>query len=178
MASEQRRTGCGCLLPLFVLVFVVPVAFGLVTGLIDELFEPDLDVWAVVAGLAVVGALIAVFALFRRRQREDAEDQAGRGSPTATGPSPPPTPSRPAPRPDSGSPPTGLPRGLRTEPEDEGTRRLKDRLAEAVSDLSQRVEDMPEGSGRRPIRTKSSEEMIAEAKERIRHWDRSHSGDE
>lgn len=180
MASEGRRIGCGCLLPLILIVFVVPVILAVATGLVDSAFEvAGVDLLDVAVAVFALVAVLVVVAVFRRRRREDEDTVTDRGRPTSTRSSERPRPPA-APAAEPGSPPPpyssrGLPRGLRTEPEDEDARRLKARLSEAVSDLSQTVEEMPQrGSGPSGRHHRTSEEMIAEAKQRIRDWDRDH----
>lgn len=114
------------------------------------------------AGLVVLTAVTVALAV-RARRGEEEESHASR----RTGWSP---------QPDRGG---GLGSGRRserevrtgarhlsTEPESEEARALKQRLTEAVSDLADTVEEMPErGIGESQRLT--SEEMIARAKQRI-----------
>lgn len=61
-------------------------------------------------------------------------------------------------------------RHLSTEPESEEARALKQRLTEAVADLADNVEEMPERRPGQQARRLTSEEMIDHAKRRIREW--------
>lgn len=118
---------------------------------------------AVGGGLAVVAILVIV--LVSRARRIEEED-AGQYRPQ---------PERPAGVRPSPSTATRSDREVRsgarhlsTEPESDEARALKQRLTEAVSDLADNVEEMPErGSGQRRL---TSDEMIDRAKRRIREW--------
>lgn len=156
MAEPTRRAGCGCLSATF-LLFVLIGSFVMAT-----------TPWNGDDRLGVTAAMLAAFLLLavvtgivvrtgRRRAREDS------GMPA------PPVPSRPPPaRPTatrSNREMRSGPRRLSTEPESEEAQALKRRLTEAVSDLADNVEEMPD---RQDTRRLTSEEMIARAKERIR----------
>lgn len=157
---------------------MAPVVFGVVAGVADAAADSiglsGDAMTAVITTVAVLIALAVVGSLIRRQRRSseaEAHDRAAGGSEQAPPPQSP--PPRVSPPPSRG----GVPRGLRTEPEDEDARRLKERLAEAVSDLGDTVESMPEAGDRRPGSAGlSSDEMIARAKERIRSWDRTQRG--
>lgn len=136
------------------------VVFG---ALVPVFLVSSLGVLAVVGVLAglvlVAGAVVAAM----NRLRSDADlDPALKSSPP---------PSRPArdrpaaPRERSDREVRSGARHLATEPETEEARTLKQRLTEAVSDLADSVEEMPEQPASE--RRLTSEEMIARAKRRI-----------
>ena len=122
-------------------------------------------------GPALVGIVLAwvLVGAFRRARRQAQErDAASDGAPTPTERSAASSPS---------SEPTFEERerarmALKTEPDAPEVIALKKRLAEAVTDLSETVEGMPATVGDGLLGV-SSEEMIARAKERIAHWDKS-----
>jgi hypothetical protein len=156
VAERSRRIGCGCL-PLVGLFLI-----GSLVALLLGRDEPDRlggSLAALVAGLLIAGVIVALAS--RSRRRQDSEDQitAARAAPPVR--SSPPGRSSPANR-SQREVRTGT-RGLATEPESEEAQALKRRLTEAVSDLADAVEEMPERE--RPL---TSEEMIARAKDRIR----------
>lgn len=160
--------GCGCL-PL-IAVFLLGSLFlsfaeeatGSIPG--AEAFGPAL------VGIVLAWVLVGAFRRARRQAQE--RDAASDGAPTPTERSPggqvasPPSPG-----------PTFEERerarmALRTEPDAPEVIALKKRLAEAVTDLSETVEGMPATVGDGLLGV-SSDEMIARAKERIAHWDKS-----
>lgn len=153
MAEETtKRGGCGCL-PLVGLFFLG--SFGL--EIFEEVVGADLPDGLVTAAVvaAVVLLVVAGASAGRRRRRDhDVEDD---GTPTPTRPVPRPPapvePSRPAPLP---VPDVVLP------PDEEETNLLRQRLAEAVAEISDKVDEFDPA---RPGLT--SEEMIARAKRRI-----------
>lgn len=142
-------------------------------GAVEDVTEGAIDAGTIL-GLGVAAGLLALIlaALARRRttERRDREDD---GLPSATAP-PSPPPNRPVPPP-AASPapaPGRTPRemrsgrrGLETEPEDPAAQAFKARLADAVADLADKVEEMPEaGAGPRRL---TSAEMVERAKRRI-----------
>jgi hypothetical protein len=166
-------------LPLLLIVFVIPLIGAVLGGAADSaLAAAGIGITGVLAVAAVLVAVVVLVAVLRRRRAEEADTIRGHGSPTSTGSgstrptSPPNRPSRsPTPAQSPPGPATTGGRTLQTDPEDEGVRRLKERLAEAVSDLHDTVGAMPE-PGDAKVRGLTSEQMIARAKERIRDWDK------
>ena len=163
------------MLPLLLIVFVIPLIGALLGGAADSVLATAgiglTGVLVVATALMAVAVLVAVL---RRRRAEEADTIRGHGTPTSTGSgssrSAPPARPYPSPaRPPPGRVATGG-GALQTDPEDEGARRLKERLAEAVSDLHETVGSMPE-PGDPNVRGLTSEQMIARAKERIRDWE-------
>jgi hypothetical protein len=161
VAERTRSAGCGCL-PFLLLVFL----FGSFLSMALTWGEGNRFGALLAAGAGLVLLVSVVATLVVRARRNQAEDAQ------ATAP--------PVPRARSSSYPASAPSGrseremrsgarrLTTEPESDEARALKRRLTEAVSDLADNVEEMP-GRERQQARPLTSEEMIARAKERIRH---------
>ncbi len=161
--ADPKRSGCGCLLPGLLLLILAPLLAGLfVVPVRDGQFRPGLGILAVFLVAGVVAAVV------RSRSstmpgRSDGGDGSGRqevpSSPISDDPpippgvlAPPPPPTRPGRR------------ATTSAPLDPGTAALRDRLAEAVADLSDEGTTPPIHQGI------TSEEMIARAKRRIREW--------
>lgn len=142
------------------------VAFGavlLLGVLLPVLLLSSLGALAVTG--VVVGVLLAASAVWasivRNRSQEDS-DSASQVLPSPVRP----VRDRPAPpRERSDREVRSGARHLATEPETDEARTLKQRLTEAVSDLADSVEEMPDKP--RSERRLTSEQMIARAKQRI-----------
>lgn len=167
--AESRRSGCGCLLPGAILLIIVPALFAFVV-------VPARTGRAGLGGLTgvmVVFALVLFFVVLSAVRRHSgrptiaAPEKQPReaGGPRRVAPSPI-SDDRPIPA-DKAVPPPPRRRsssGTSSAPLDPETALLRERLAEAVADLSQEGTTEPI---HRPI---TSEEMIARAKKRIREW--------
>lgn len=138
-------------------------------GVVGDLAGGEIPSGAVVGGIALVVVGLIVAGAIRRRQ-ETAQDVADDGAPTPTEaltplPSPSPSPQAPPPQRSTREVRSG-PRSLATEPEDPEAKAFKARLADAVKDLADNVEEMP-SPGEGMDKRLTSEEMIARAKKRI-----------
>lgn len=138
-------------------------------GAVGDLAGGEIPSGVIVGGIALVVLGLIVAGAARRRQEAE-RDAADDGSSTSTEtpsplPSPSPSPQAP-PRVRSTREVRSGPRGLATEPEDPEAKAFKARLADAVKDLADNVEEMP-SLGEGLERRLSSEEMIARAKKRI-----------
>ncbi len=167
MADETRRIGCGCL-PLLAIFFAASLLFAA----LEDVAGQSLPSGLLAGGLAVFLLLALFGAAMRRRQRAEADDDAADGGPVPTTHPRPVSPPRPVSYTPAPPPPERTSREVRsgardlsTEPEDPDSKAFKKKLADAVADLADNVEDMP-GPGE-PGRMLSSEEMIARAKKRI-----------
>lgn len=164
MADQSRRIGCGCL-PLIVLFVLGSIILGAVEDVTDGAISSE----ALIGVLVVAGFAVVLAAAVRQRRRSEQQDRDDDGMPSPTDIAPPSsdrpyTPAPPPPPRTSREVRTG-PRGLKTEPEDPEAQAFKRRLADAVADLADNVEEMPSpGSGRRPM---TSAEMVERAKKRI-----------
>lgn len=153
LPSTERRGGW--LAPLGALVVVGAVLPVLVLSSLGTLAV----IGVLAATLLVAGAVVAAVA----RNRTHAElDSSLQTPPSVTRP----VSERPAaPRERSDREVRSGARHLATEPETEEARTLKQRLTEAVSDLADSVEEMPDHPTSE--RRLTSEQMIARAKQRI-----------
>lgn len=165
MAEQSRRIGCGCL-PLIALFLIGSV----LVGAVEDLTGGGIDSGTVFGALAAFGFLALIVAAINRRRASERQDREDDGLPSGTGPAPLPAPGpiytpQPAPRPRTEREVRTGPRELKTEPEDPEAQAFKRRLADAVADLADNVEEMPEpGSGAGRL---TSAEMVERAKRRI-----------
>lgn len=163
MAEQTRRIGCGCL-PLIGLLVIGSV----LVGAVEDLTDGAIDGGTVIGVLVAFGFLSLIVAAINRRRASERQDRADDGLPSGTGPGSAPPPGRaytpqPAPPPRTDREVRTGPRELKTQPEDPAAQAFKKRLTDAVTDLADNVEEMPEpGSGRL-----TSAEMVERAKRRI-----------
>lgn len=172
--QQQRRVGCGCV-PLIALFVLGSFVVGVITRVTGS--EAVADTF----GVAFFGFLVLVFistVIRRARQVSQQRDAAADGSPTTTGSDPAEPPRRVVTRPEPPAPaPRPQPRVLPTpEPLEPESEALRQRMAEVVDELAGGMLEGERTEFR--LRGSTSAEMIADAKERIAHWEETSETDE
>ncbi|HSJ35507.1 MAG TPA: hypothetical protein VLB85_10685 [Acidimicrobiia bacterium] len=161
MAEQTRRIGCGCL-PLIGLFLIGSVLLGAV----EDVTDGAIDSRTVLGALVVFGFLSLLVAGISRRRASERHDRDDDGMPAPAAPATTSTyrpPAAPPPRTER-EVRTGT-RELKTQIDDPASQAFKQRLADAVADLADNVEEMPgPGSGQRRL---TSAEMVERAKRHI-----------